>query len=101
MSQGDNIIIPENQKFPEEKFDNMAMGQGVKNWQKTKDKDGSFACKDSHIKRYVEASRGREGEECVFFCWKLKFEIFFLFLTNQVYFISIIYFDQLFRSLLS
>jgi EF-hand domain-containing protein 1 len=59
-SKNGNGTTAPNQPFPEDNFDNMAMGQGVHNWQKNwEENGGSFACKDSFIKRYVEASRGR------------------------------------------
>jgi EF-hand domain-containing protein 1 len=60
LSQKGQVVAP-NVDFPKEVKDNMAMGQGVHNWKQTFEQSGgSFATKDSHIKRYVEASRGRE-----------------------------------------
>ena len=52
-----------NMAFPADRFDNMAMGQGVHDWKrKWEESGGNFGTKDSLIKRYVEASRGREDK---------------------------------------
>ena len=56
-------VMPANMVLPEDKFDNMAMGQGVHDWKrKWEETGGNFGTKDSLIKRYVEASRGREDK---------------------------------------
>ena len=55
LSTQGKVVAP-NVDFPINTFDNMAMGQGVHNWkQNWEESGGSFACKDSFIKRYVEA----------------------------------------------